>query len=67
MKSVYKVTGMTCGHCVDSVTKAMQGLPGVTSVNVDLESGQVEITSEPTPSPEAVRAAIEEVGYELVA
>jgi copper chaperone CopZ len=67
MNSVYNVSGMTCGHCVESVTKAMQGLPGVATVSVDLESGQVEITSEAAPSSDAVRAAIEGIGFELVA
>lgn len=67
MTSVFEIAGMTCGHCVESVTKAMQDLPGVTKVEVDLASGQVELTSDTPPESTAVRAAIEEVGFELVA
>ncbi len=66
MTSVYEVSGMTCGHCVKSVTKAMQELPGVTHVAVDLPTGRVEVTSDPPPASDAVRAAIEEIGFELV-
>ncbi len=67
MTSVYRVQGMTCGHCVESVTKAMQQLPGVTEVAVDLESGQVALTSDAPPELAAVRRAIEEIGFELLA
>ncbi|GIM68119.1 hypothetical protein Pve01_90130 [Planomonospora venezuelensis] len=41
----YTVTGMTCGHCVSSVTDEVQEIPGVVSVDVVLETGSVSITS----------------------
>jgi copper chaperone CopZ len=42
----YTVTGMTCGHCVSSVTEEVGGLPGVSDVQVELESGRVTVTSD---------------------
>ncbi|HVT75905.1 MAG TPA: cation transporter [Acidimicrobiales bacterium] len=66
MTTVYEVKGMTCGHCVESVTKAMQALPGVTDVTVDLDSGRVEVASDPVPQLDDVRTTIEEIGFELV-
>lgn len=63
--STYTVTGMTCGHCVSSVTEEVQEIPGVQDVAVDLETGAVTITSAEALDAEAVRAAVEEAGYQL--
>jgi len=61
----YTVTGMTCGHCVASVTEEVQEISGVSDVQVDLSTGSLRFTSE-QPVPDAdVRAAVEEAGYEL--
>ncbi len=63
--STYTVTGMTCGHCVSSVTEETREIPGVHNVEVILETGAVTITSaEPVDEP-AVRSAVEEAGYQL--
>jgi copper chaperone CopZ len=63
--SEYTVTGMTCGHCVASVTEEVQEIPGVTDVQVDLATGRLRFTSE-QPVPDAhVQAAVEEAGYQL--
>jgi len=59
------VTGMTCQHCVMSVTEEVQEIPGVTDVQVDLASGGVTITSDQPVSDAAVKAAVEEAGYQL--
>ncbi|MFC6561985.1 heavy-metal-associated domain-containing protein [Actinoplanes utahensis] len=56
---------MTCSHCVQSVTEELSALPGVTDVAVDLASGGVTVASESPLSDEAVRAAVDEAGYEL--
>lgn len=61
---VLQVTGMSCGHCVSAVRRAVSALPGVTGVAVDLQSGTV--TVEGTAALEAVRAAIVEEGYEVI-
>ena len=63
--STYTVTGMTCGHCVQAVTEELSQLPGVTAVNVDLASGQAEVGSGAPLDSAAVRAAVEEAGYQL--
>lgn len=61
----YTVVGMTCEHCVASVTEEVSALPGVTAVSVDLASGALSVDSdEPVPG-DAVRAAVEEAGYSL--
>jgi copper chaperone len=62
----YTVSGMTCSHCVSSVTEEVSNIPGVTDVQVDLASGAVTITSEAPVEETAVRAAVDEAGYELV-
>ena len=64
--ATYTVSGMTCGHCVSSVTEEVANIPGVTDVQVDLASGAVTITSETPVEETAVKAAVDEAGYELV-
>ncbi|WP_456698655.1 heavy-metal-associated domain-containing protein [Aeromicrobium sp. P5_D10] len=63
--STYTVTGMTCGHCVSSVTEEVQEIPGVESVDVVLETGAVTITSAAPIDDTAVKTAVEEAGYQL--
>lgn len=66
-QSVYTVTGMTCEHCVASVTEEVSEIDGVTEVAVDLPTGAVTvISSEPVDAAD-VRAAVEEAGYRIVA
>jgi copper chaperone CopZ len=57
---------MTCGHCVQAVTSEVNTLPGVEKVDVDLGTGAVTVTSWQPLDPEAVRAAVDEAGYQLV-
>ncbi|RBY88229.1 cation-transporting ATPase [Blastococcus sp. TBT05-19] len=56
---------MTCGHCVTAVTEEVSSVPGVTAVDVDLASGALTVTSEQPVDESAVRAAVEEAGYEV--
>ena len=62
----YAVTGMTCGHCVSSVTEEVRELPGVSDVQVDLDSGKVTVTADAPVGADKVRAAVEDAGYTLV-
>ncbi len=64
--TTYTVTGMTCGHCVASVTEEVSEVAGVTGVEVDLGSGAVTVTSDQPVDDAAVRAAVEEAGYQVV-
>ncbi|WP_058044373.1 heavy-metal-associated domain-containing protein [Streptomyces roseifaciens] len=64
--TVYRVTGMTCGHCESAVTEEISALPGVVSVKAVAAAGEVTVTSSALLDDEAVRAAVDEAGYELV-
>lgn len=64
--TTYRVEGMTCEHCVRAVTTELVILPGVQSVDVDLESGAVTVTSNGPLDESVVREAVDEAGYELV-
>ena len=65
--ATYTVTGMTCGHCVSAVTEEISALDGVESVDVELTSGSVTVTSTDDLSLDDVRAAVDEAGYVLAA
>ena len=65
--ATYTVTGMTCEHCVASVTEEITELPGVQTVDVDLPTGAVTVTSDQPLDESQVRGAVEEAGYQLVA
>lgn len=63
------VTGMTCGHCVGSVTTELSAIDGVTGVDVALVKGGVStvtVQSAAPLAPDAVAAAIDEAGYALL-
>ncbi len=59
--TVFKVTGMTCGHCVMSVTKALQRVPGVEKADVSLEKGEALVHG--AADVQAMLAAVKQVGY----
>ena len=61
----YTVVGMTCGHCVNAVTEEVSAVPGVTAVEVDLESGALTVTSDRPVDDDAIAAAVDEAGYAL--
>ncbi|WP_405796466.1 heavy-metal-associated domain-containing protein [Streptomyces sp. NBC_01506] len=61
----YRVTGMTCGHCVASVTEAVAEVPGVNEVEVDLPGGTVLVRGRDLDDAK-VREAITEAGYTVV-
>jgi copper ion binding protein len=63
--NTYTVTGMTCQHCVGAVTGEVSQIPGVTDVQVDLSTGQVTVTSDEPIELDALRASVDEAGYEL--
>jgi copper chaperone CopZ len=62
---VYTVQGMTCGHCVASVTGEVSKVEGVHGVEVDLASGRVTVAGDGYTD-EQIRAAVDEAGYEIV-
>ncbi|GAA1769803.1 heavy-metal-associated domain-containing protein [Kocuria aegyptia] len=68
MQTTVNVSGMTCGHCVMSVTEELTGLEGVESVDVDLVAGGVSpvvVTSTRELSEDEIEKAVEEAGYSV--
>lgn len=63
----YVVAGMTCTHCVSSVTEEVGALIGVTDVNVDLASGSLTVTSDAEIDFAEIEAAVDEAGYTVLA
>lgn len=59
----YTVSGMSCGHCAQSVTEELAGLPGVTEVDVDVATGRVVVRAEAALAEDDVRGAVEEAGF----
>jgi copper ion binding protein len=64
-EATYSVTGMTCDHCVRAVREELGKIAGVDSVDVDLASGRVTLHSGDPVEADAVRAAVEEAGFEF--
>lgn len=63
MEITYTVAGMSCGHCKSAVEEELGRVPGVESVNADLDAKLVVVRGEALAD-EALRAAIDEAGYE---
>ncbi len=63
MNTTYTVTGMTCGHCVASVTEEVSALDGASVVSVDLATGALVVDGDVARG--QVQAAVQEAGYEL--
>ena len=61
----FTVTGMTCGHCKKAVTDEVLQVPGVRAVDVDLDAGTLTVRGDAEAG--AIRKAVDEAGYELVA
>ncbi len=65
VSSVLKVKGMSCQHCVMSVTKALGQLEGVTNVQVDLAKGEVRFDNTKNIASDKIGKAISDAGYEV--
>jgi copper chaperone len=65
MSQTWTVSGMTCEHCVASVTEEVAELRGVRSVEVALETGTLTVEADAALADDLVRAAVEEAGYTL--
>jgi copper chaperone len=64
-ETTFSVAGMTCDHCVRAVQSEVGKVPGVASVSVDLAAGRVTVQSQEPVDTAAVRAAVEDAGFEL--
>ncbi len=59
-----QVEGMSCGHCVNAVTKSVQVVDASAKVDVDLSSQKVRVIS--TASLEDIQSAVSEAGYPVL-
>lgn len=66
MKKTLGIEGMTCGNCVRHVTRALEGLPGVSDVSVSLEDKSAQVTVPEDMTDEQITAAVADAGYEVV-
>lgn len=67
-KTVLKVDGMSCEHCIKAITKAVGALPGVSGVSVDLAGKTVAVEYDPAQSPlDKIKFEIEDQGYDIIA
>ncbi len=65
IQTTLKISGMSCEHCVKSVTKTLQGLKGVKKASVDLKKESAEVTHNPDKiSVDDLTKAVEDAGYE---
>jgi len=58
------IQGMSCQHCVASVTKALQAIPGIGQVKVDLTKGEANYAGEIDPG--VVKKAITAIGFTVL-
>jgi len=63
METTLKIEGMSCGHCVRSVSAALKGVPGVEEAQVDLATAIATVRHTPEASAAQLKAAVEEEGY----
>ena len=61
-----KVKGMSCQHCVASVTKALSEINGITDVHVNLDKGEATFNEDTPVPPETIKKAISSIGFEVV-
>ena len=61
-----KIKGMSCQHCVSSVTKALSAIAGISDVKVSLEKGEATFTESSPVSKETIKDSITKIGFEVV-
>lgn len=58
------IKGMSCGHCVAAVTKALQEIEGIRNVSVDLDRAEATFDEDRSISRDLIREKIQKAGYE---
>lgn len=66
MKKVISIAGMSCGHCANTVEKALRAVFGVKEASVDLASKKATVEIEGTISDELLKKAVTDAGYQVV-
>ncbi len=59
-----KINGMRCQHCVNSTKQALESIPGVSNVSIDLDKGEASFDGD--VSLENVKEAIAKIGFEVI-
>lgn len=67
MEQIYRVPDVSCQHCVKAITDELTKIDGVEDVGVDLDTKLVTVRHNGSVSDEALRAGIEEAGYDIAA
>lgn len=67
MTKEFTVPSMSCQHCVNAITKEVQGVQGVQNVKIDLGSKRVSVQADDRATTDAIVNAINEAGYDDVA
>lgn len=65
-KITLRVDGMSCSHCVNSITKAVEAIEGVVNVEVDLKANIVIVEYQSQAAIQQIKDQIEDQGYEIV-
>ena len=65
MKKTLKIEGMMCQHCVAHVTKALQGVSGVVSVEVNLKKKTAVVEADESVENASLISVVTEAGYEV--
>lgn len=66
MKKIIRIEGMSCGHCTARVKKALEGLAGISSVEVDLSSNTATIEADVTVTDAVLKEIIDDAGYDVL-
>ena len=66
MEKVISIEGMACMHCVNHVQQALSAVPGVKEAKVDLESKSATVSVDGSVTDAALKAAVDEAGYQAV-
>jgi copper chaperone len=66
MQAIIKVKGMSCQHCVASVTKTLSEIEGITDVQVDLDKGEATFSEQSPVAEQSIKDAITKIGFEVV-
>lgn len=67
MEKRLKIEGMMCQHCVQHVSKALQGVKGVDKVEVSLEAKEARVSGTEPLSDAELKAAVKDAGYDVTA
>ncbi len=66
MEKVFRVDGMTCSHCIETIKKALRTIDGIDDISINFNSGEVRITAKREIPCDEIKRVIEEWDYKVV-